>query len=83
MQTDIINIGNSKGIRLSKTILQQCNITDKVHLSVQENRIVLTSIKKKEVRKNWQAALRKMREREEDTFLIESIPYENKDWQWK
>ena len=32
MELSIINIGNSKGIRLSKTILEKYNIQDKIEL---------------------------------------------------
>ncbi len=32
MELSIINIGNSKGIRLSKTILEKYNISDKIEL---------------------------------------------------
>ena len=37
----IISIGNSKGIRLSKTFLEKYNITDKVELILEKNHIIL------------------------------------------
>ena len=83
MKTHIIDIGTSKGIRLSKPILRQCNITDWVDLNVEKNRIILTPAEKKEVRKNWQHAFQKMAERKEDTLLIKSVPYNDKEWQWR
>ncbi len=80
MKTNIVDIGNSKGILVSQEILQQCHITDKADMSVHKNRIVLAPVKK--VRKNWDRAFRKMAERKEDTLLMESVPYNNEDWQW-
>ena len=71
MQTNVIDIGNSKGIRLSKAVLEQCRIIDKVNLSVQKNQIILTPVEKKEVRKNWGKAFQKMAEGKEDTSLME------------
>ena len=37
----IISIGNSKGIRLTKTFLEKYNITDKVELILEKNHIIL------------------------------------------
>lgn len=36
METDIIKIGDSKGLRLSKAILQKYNIKDKVELIMEK-----------------------------------------------
>ena len=41
MELSIINIGNSKGIRLSKTILEKYNIQDKIELILDKDFIVL------------------------------------------
>ena len=34
MQLDVVKIGNSKGIRIPKAILKQCQIEDQVDLNV-------------------------------------------------
>lgn len=36
MEVSIIKIGNSKGFRLSKTILERYNITDKMELILEK-----------------------------------------------
>ena len=36
METAIIKIGNSKGLRLSKTILEKYNIKDKVEMILEK-----------------------------------------------
>ena len=41
METSIIKIGNSKGLRLSKTILEKYNIKDKVELILEKGQILL------------------------------------------
>ncbi len=38
MLTEILNIGEEKGIRIPVELLRQCNITDRVHLEVDEGR---------------------------------------------
>lgn len=44
MEAAIIKIGNSKGLRLSKTILEKYNIKDKVELILEKGRIILKPI---------------------------------------
>ncbi|MCE2743836.1 MAG: AbrB/MazE/SpoVT family DNA-binding domain-containing protein, partial [Fluviicola sp.] len=41
MDISIINIGNSRGIRLSKTLLEKYNIKDTVELILEKGYIVL------------------------------------------
>ncbi|MDZ7744491.1 MAG: AbrB/MazE/SpoVT family DNA-binding domain-containing protein [Candidatus Saccharibacteria bacterium] len=43
MRTKIVRIGNSKGIRIPKAILEQTNLGDKVLLEVSNNTIVIKS----------------------------------------
>lgn len=71
MELSIINIGNSKGIRLSKTILDKYSITDKVELVLEKGYIILKP--KAEPRKNWEKAFKKMHENGDDTLLIDDV----------
>ncbi len=48
MNIPIISIGNSKGIRIPKAILNQCKVKEQVEIKVVDNQIVLTPIEKKE-----------------------------------
>ncbi|MDX9704199.1 MAG: AbrB/MazE/SpoVT family DNA-binding domain-containing protein, partial [Weeksellaceae bacterium] len=41
MEIPVINIGNSKGIRLSKALLEQYNITDTLEIILEKERIIL------------------------------------------
>jgi len=54
MDISIIPIGNSKGIRLSKTLLEKYNITDKVELILEKGYIILKP--KSEPRNGWEKA---------------------------
>jgi antitoxin MazE len=71
MELSIINIGNSKGIRLSKTILEKYQIQDKIELILEKGFIVLKP--KVEPRKNWEKAFKKMRKNGDDKLLIDDI----------
>ncbi|TAF96798.1 MAG: AbrB/MazE/SpoVT family DNA-binding domain-containing protein [Cytophagia bacterium] len=71
MELSIINIGNSKGIRLSKTILEKYSISDKVELILEKNCIILKP--KSEPRKGWEAAFKQMHENGDDQLLLDDI----------
>ena len=80
METAIIKIGNSKGLRLSKTILDKYNIKDKVELILEQGQIILKPIDVP--RKNWEIAFKKMNEENEDELLINSIFIEENFEEW-
>jgi antitoxin MazE len=42
MKVSIIPIGNSKGVRLPKTILEECRFAESAELTVEKGKIVLT-----------------------------------------
>jgi len=56
MQLNIVKIGNSKGIRIPKKILDQCQVEDILELEVQNNIIVLKPIHKNP-REGWAEAI--------------------------
>lgn len=71
MELSVIQIGNSKGIRLSKTILEKYDIKDSVEVILEKEFIVL---KPKSIpRKGWEESFRKMHERGDDTLLINDV----------
>lgn len=71
METSIIKIGNSKGLRLSKTILDKYNIRDKVELILEEEQIILKPIASP--RKNWENEFKKMSENGDDNLLMNDV----------
>ncbi|AWG22783.1 MazF family transcriptional regulator [Flavobacterium faecale] len=71
METAIIKIGNSKGLRLSKTILDKYNIKDKVEIILEMGRIIIKPIETP--RQNWEAAFEKMSREGDDKMLIDDV----------
>jgi antitoxin MazE len=68
MKTDVIRIGNSKGVRLPSTILKQCGIGSKVEIEVRDNEIILKPVKSP--REGWQDAFQQMHECGDDGLII-------------
>lgn len=78
METQIIKIGNSKGLRLSKTILEKYNIQDKVELILEKEQIILKPIAKS--REGWEESAREMRTNGDDHLLITDV-FEDEDFE--
>ncbi len=71
MEVSIIKIGNSKGLRLNKSILERYNITDKIELILEKGQIVLRPVV--EPRKGWDKEFQRMHENGDDQLLIEEV----------
>ena len=82
MLITVVRIGNSKGIRLPKAILDQLQITDRVSLEVENQQIILKPINKSP-RSGWLETFSKMHERKEDALMInEENCGEGFEWEW-
>jgi len=81
METSIIKIGNSRGLRLSKSILEKYNINEKVEIILEKGRIILKPIENP--RKNWEMAFQKMHLENDDQLLVNDV-FDNETFEeWK
>jgi antitoxin MazE len=71
MELSIIQIGNSKGFRLNKTLLDKYNIKDKVELILEKGYIIIKPIPSP--RKNWEKAFKEMKENGDDHLLFNDV----------
>jgi len=76
MELSIVKIGNSKGFRLSKTLIEKYNIKDKVELILEKGYIILKPISKP--RKDWDIAFKEMNENGDDQLLFNDV-FENEN----
>ena len=82
MKVNIVAIGNSKGIRIPKSVLEQCKFNTEAELEVENNRIIIKPLRKKS-REGWDKAFKLMHEREEDVLLLDdSLDIEMDNWEW-
>jgi len=82
MLVSLIPIGNSKGIRLPKAILEQLNIQDKLEMEVKEKQLILKPINNKP-RDGWEEALKEMSSNNDDSlFIPEANETEAFEWEW-
>ena len=83
MKTRLVQIGNSRGIRLPKTIIAEAQLRDEVELKAEPGRIVISSAKKP--REGWPEAARLMHERNEDHLIDKttSTRFDREEWKWR
>lgn len=82
MRTKIVRIGNSKGVRIPKAMLQEAGIDGKVDIRVTEQGILIASAV--EPRAGWAEAARLIRERREDGLLDPPVQtrFDESEWEW-
>lgn len=71
MEIPLINIGNSKGIRIPKTILKQYKIKESLEMILEKERIILKPMSTP--RKGWEQAFKQMSIEGDDTLLIDDV----------
>lgn len=71
MNIAVIPIGNSKGIRLAKSILEKYNIKYAVELVLEKGYIIIKPTSTP--RKGWEKAFKKMHENGDDKLLMSDI----------
>ena len=82
MEIPVIKIGNSKGFRLTKTILAKYNISDKMEMILEEEQIILRPIATSP-RRGWEDAFKQMHENGDDQLLIDDVFEDEKFEEWK
>ena len=84
VQTRIVKIGNSQGIRIPKWLLEQSGLGENVILEVQGNQIVIRQAK--HPREGWAEQAKLMAERGDDKLEDWDAPWldswDEEEWEW-
>lgn len=82
MRTHLVPIGNSRGLRIPKALLEATGITDAVDLAIEGQQLVVRPVRAP--RAGWQEAARAMAERGEDQLLDPATPtaFDEAEWEW-
>ncbi|HTH38528.1 MAG TPA: AbrB/MazE/SpoVT family DNA-binding domain-containing protein [Pyrinomonadaceae bacterium] len=82
MKAQIIQIGNSQGIRIPKIMLEETRLSAEVELEVHPEGLLIKSLQKP--RCTWDAGFKAMAETDDDQPLqTESATrFEAKEWKW-
>jgi len=83
MKTELVRIGNSRGVRIPKPLIEQCGLGQTVELRVENDRLVISP--ERRPRQGWEEAFREVGAATEDELLLERVEpneFDHKEWQW-
>lgn len=84
MKTNIVRIGNSRGIRIPKKLLEECRLEETVELEAHKDHLVIRSVAKP--RNGWDEAFSRMAKHGDDALLdgesLVSTQWDNTEWHW-
>ena len=81
MEVSVVKIGNSRGIRFSKTIIERYNIRDTVEIILDKEHIIIKPLSKP--RKGWDKAFIEMHANGDDKLIMPDIFEEENLEEWK
>ena len=82
MKAKLVRIGNSRGVRLPKPLIEEAGLPDEVELEVRKGAIVISPADG--VRSGWEDAARTMHERDDDELVDMHINtrFDDEEWEW-
>ncbi len=83
MKVRIVRVGNSRGIRLPKPLLQEAQLDDEVEVQAEPGRMLISKTVKPHA--GWAEAARRMRERDQDRLIDQPTPaqFDKREWKWR
>jgi len=81
MEIQVVKIGNSKGIRLSKTLLERYNIGEKLEIIFEKGYLILKPISKP--RSGWEEAFKEMHDNNDDQLFFDDVFQDENLEEWK
>lgn len=83
MRVELVRIGNSRGIRIPKPIIEQCGLGDTVELRVEKDRLVIEP--ERSPRKGWKEAFAAAGSSGRDSLLLDAVgpnKFDEEEWTW-
>ncbi len=84
IRTRLVKIGNSQGIRIPKTVIEQIGLGDDVELEVRDRQLVVRAASRP--RAGWEEQFRLMAERGDDKLLNNDSSglthWDESEWTW-
>ena len=82
MKTRLVQIGNSRGVRLPKLIIEEAGLDDEVELQVREGAVIIRPLRAP--RSGWEEAAQALRKNGGDVLLDPPTPtrFDEEEWEW-
>lgn len=81
-KTRIVRIGNSRGIRVPKLLLDEAGLPEEVELRAEPGRLIVRAVSRP--RAGWESKARAMHRRGDDALIDDTPPteFETTEWRW-
>ncbi|MGQ0815513.1 MAG: AbrB/MazE/SpoVT family DNA-binding domain-containing protein [Gemmatimonadota bacterium] len=82
MKAKLVRIGNSRGLRIPKPVLEQVGLGDEVEMVVEDERLIISAARRR--REGWPQAFREMAARGDDALLDPQLghDWDTEEWTW-
>jgi antitoxin MazE len=82
VRSKVVKIGNSRGIRIPRTLLEQAGLTDEVEMTADGDKLIIHSVRS--VRQDWDVQFAAMAELGDDVLIDETIStgWDEQEWEW-
>ena len=82
MRASLVQIGNSRGVRIPKAVLEQTGLRDEIEMEVRGSQVVIRAAS--HPRAGWEDAFSAMAARGDDKLLDRATPtrWEKAEWEW-
>jgi antitoxin MazE len=83
MKTELVRIGNSRGIRIPKPLIEQCGLGETVELRVANDCLIISP--ERQSRQGWDDAFRASSQAAHDELLLEVTgpnEFDHREWRW-
>lgn len=82
IRSKVVKIGNSRGIRIPRTVLEEAGLTDEVEMKVEGNKLIIQA--SHHAREGWEDRFADMADRGDDQLLDEATPvqWDEEEWTW-
>jgi antitoxin MazE len=83
MKTTLVRIGNSRGIRIPKPLIEQCGLGEMVELRVGKDCLIISPDRRP--RQGWDEAFQASGHTGDDELMLEATKhneFDRKEWRW-
>jgi len=82
VRSKVVKIGNSRGIRIPRPLLEQAGLTGEVEMSVEGDRLIIHSARRP--RQGWDAQFKVMADQGDDRLIDQLSPnrWDEDEWTW-
>jgi antitoxin MazE len=83
VKVPLVAVGNSRGIRIPKALIEECGLGDMVELRAEQHRLVIEA--ERRPRDGWKAAFRDAGPSKNDELLLDKAApnaFDRENWQW-